>query len=120
MVQNQSTPQRLFAKLDPERLGGALGRAWAFHVPVPSTRGSQGVAVDGKAQRGRLTAFCHEKQIVLSQVPITTTAAKAEAELTWSPKSSLPSTGAGGFSPAMPGIANARSASKCWSGPGTT
>jgi predicted transposase YbfD/YdcC len=95
---HQSTLQRLFAKLDPDRLGSALSRACALRVPPPATRGSQAVAVDGKAQRGRLaadpaagvihalTAFCHEQQIVLSQVPITTTAAKAEAELTVVPE----------------------------------
>lgn len=95
---HQSTLQRLFAKLDPDRLGSVLGRACAVRVPPPSTRGSQGVAVDGKAQRGRLaadpaagvvhalTAFCHDHQIVLSQAPITTTAAKAEAELTVVPE----------------------------------
>src|SRR6266852_1026144 len=53
---HQSTLQRLFAKLDPDRLGRALGHAWALHVPPPTARGSQGVAVDGKAQRGRLAA----------------------------------------------------------------
>jgi predicted transposase YbfD/YdcC len=95
---HQSTLQRLFAKLDPDRLARTLGRACAVRVPPPSTPGSQGVAVDGKAQRGRLaadpaagvihalTAFCHDHQIVLSQAPISTTAAKAEAELTGVPE----------------------------------
>jgi predicted transposase YbfD/YdcC len=95
---HQSTLQRLFAKLNPDRLGSVLSRACALRVAPPSTRGSQGVAVDGKAQRGRLaadpaagvvhalTAFCHDQQIVLSQVPITTTTAKAEAELTVVPE----------------------------------
>jgi predicted transposase YbfD/YdcC len=95
---HQSTLQRLFAKLDPDRLGRALGRACGVRVPPATTRGSQGVAIDGKAQRGRraadptvgvihaLTAFCHDHQIVLSQVPITTTATKAEAELTVVPE----------------------------------
>lgn len=95
---HQSTLQRLFGKLDPDQLGSALSQACALRVPPPARRGSQGVAVDGKAQRGRLaaepaagviralTAFCHEQQIVLSQVPITTSAAKAEAELTVVPE----------------------------------
>ncbi|MBA2469313.1 MAG: ISAs1 family transposase, partial [Chloroflexia bacterium] len=56
----------------------------------------QGIAIDGKAQRGRLrvaadgpvhalSAFCHEAGIVLAQEPITTAVGKAEAELTVAP-----------------------------------
>ena len=97
-VPRQSTLQRLFAKLDPEGLIGALRRACALTVPVPTTRGSQGVALDGKAQRGRraadpaagvvhaLNAFCHDYGIVLSQAPIEHAGAKAEAELTVAPE----------------------------------
>src|SRR6266581_20676 len=36
---HQSTLQRLFAKLDPDRLGSALSRACAVRVPPPPTRG---------------------------------------------------------------------------------
>jgi predicted transposase YbfD/YdcC len=94
----QSTLHRVFAKLDPDGLIGVLTRACALTVPPPATRGSQGIAVDGKAQRGRraadpaagvvhaLSAFCHDYGIVLSQAPIAHAAAKAEAELTVAPE----------------------------------
>jgi predicted transposase YbfD/YdcC len=94
----QSTLQRLFAQLDPDGLIAVLTRVCALTVPVPPTRGSQGVAVDGKAQRGRLaadpaagivhalSAFCHDYGVVLSQAPIEHAAAKAEAELTVTPE----------------------------------
>jgi predicted transposase YbfD/YdcC len=94
----QSTLQRLFAKLD----GLALSRALSAHfappaVPLPVTAGSEGVAIDGKAQRGRLpfqvggcpvhalTAFCHEQGLVLAHEPITQGEEKGEAELTVAP-----------------------------------
>lgn len=63
----------------------------------PAEAGPQGVAIDGKAQRGRLrfaaesgpvhtlSAFCHEQGIVLAHEPITVRADKAEAELTVAP-----------------------------------
>lgn len=102
----QSTLHRLFRKLD----GHALARALSAHVapalqPVaahdaaPQERGLCGVAVDGKAQRGRLpfqdggcpvhalTAFCHEQGLVLAHEPIAPGqgTAKGEAELTVAP-----------------------------------
>jgi predicted transposase YbfD/YdcC len=94
----QSTLQRLFAKLD----GLALSRALSAHfappaVSLPAAAGSQGVAIDGKAQRGRLpfqvggcpvhalTAFCHEQGLVLAHEPITQGEDKSEAELTVAP-----------------------------------
>lgn len=92
----QSTFQRLFCKLDGTMLGGCLA-AWFQRVSAPdSEQAMQGVAIDGKAQRGRrvfaddgpvhaLRAFCQETGIVLAQVPITVTADKAEAELTVAP-----------------------------------
>ncbi len=96
---HQSTIQRLFKRLDPARLSQALARAFATHsAPDPPARGSQGVAVDGKAQCGRLaadptagsihalSAFCHEQGLVLAQEPITSTTEKAEAELTVAPR----------------------------------
>jgi predicted transposase YbfD/YdcC len=55
------------------------------------------VAIDGKAQRGRLrfpdgggpvhalSAFCHDRAVVLAHEPITAGAVKAEAELTVAP-----------------------------------
>jgi predicted transposase YbfD/YdcC len=95
---SQSTLQRLFARLDPDGLIAALTRACAPLVPAPAGRGSQGVALDGKAQRGRLaadptaglvhalSAFCHDYGVVLAQAPIAHAADKAEAELTVAPE----------------------------------
>jgi len=69
----QSTLQRLFRKVEGQAVAAALRAYFApVAVPLPVVAGSQGVAVDGKAQRGRLpfpggrcpvhalTAFCHE------------------------------------------------------------
>jgi predicted transposase YbfD/YdcC len=94
----QSTLQRLFARLDADRLIDALSAYFQpGAAPDPQVRGGQGVAIDGKAQRGRLrfqaggslvhalTAFCHEQGIVLAQEPIDSTAEKAEAELSVAP-----------------------------------
>jgi predicted transposase YbfD/YdcC len=94
----QSTLQRLFAKLDPDGLIAALNRACLPLVPAPVERGGQGVALDGKAQRGRLaadptagvvhalSAFCHDYGVVLSQAPLEHADDKAEAELTVAPE----------------------------------
>ncbi|MGH7863200.1 MAG: ISAs1 family transposase [Candidatus Dormibacteraceae bacterium] len=93
----QSTLQRLFAKLNPDRLGAVLCGALAPTVPVPVRRGAHGIAVDGKAQRGRLaadptagvvhtlSAVCHTHGVVLAQAPITHAQEKAAAELTVAP-----------------------------------
>jgi predicted transposase YbfD/YdcC len=94
----QSTLQRLFCKLDGQALAEALSAHFApVAVPLPVVAGSQGVAIDGKAQRGRLpfqvggspvhalTAFCHEHGVVLAAEPIERGAEKSEAELTVAP-----------------------------------
>ena len=94
----QSTLQRLCARLDADQLIDALsGHFQPRAAPDPGARGSQGVAIDGKAQRGRLrfqaggslvhalTAFCHEQGVVLAQEPIDSTAEKTEAELSVAP-----------------------------------
>lgn len=96
----QSTLQRLFCKLDGPALSAALRAHFApLAVPVPASGEAprQGVAVDGKAQRGRLpfqqggcpvhalSAFCHEHGVVLAHEPITHGADKHEAELTVAP-----------------------------------
>jgi len=94
----QSTLQRLFCKLDGQALAEALSAHFApVAVPLPVVAGSQGVAIDGKAQRGRLpfqvggapvhalTAFCHEHGVVLAQEPVEIGAEKSEAELTVAP-----------------------------------
>jgi len=94
----QSTLHRVFAALCGERLAAALGAFFArAAVSAPTVRGARGVAVDGKAQRGRLryqaggspvhalTAFCHEHGVVRAQEAIECGAGKAEAELTVAP-----------------------------------
>jgi hypothetical protein len=94
----QATLQRLFAKLDGQGLAEAVSAHFApVAVPLPAVPGSQGVAIDGKAQHGRLpfrdggcpvhalTAFCHEQGVVLAQEPIEQGVEKSEAELTVTP-----------------------------------
>jgi predicted transposase YbfD/YdcC len=95
---HQSTFQRLLSRLDPYQLAAALCQELTDRTMVPRVRGQQGVAIDGKAHRGRLafttdpqpcvhalSAVCHIHGVVLAQIPITSTADKAEAELTVAP-----------------------------------
>jgi|SRR5579884_333104 len=94
----QSTLSRLFRRLDAHALSAALTAAFASAGPPPSPeRGSQAVAIDGKAQRGRLqyeeggspihalVAFCHDYGVVLASEPIEQGADKNEAELSVAP-----------------------------------
>jgi predicted transposase YbfD/YdcC len=98
----QSTLQRLFRKLDGHALSLALSRHFApAAIPVPEQGKEtvQGVAIDGKAQRGRLpfqvggcpvhalSAFCHEHEVVLAHEPIEPAQGdeKSKAELTVAP-----------------------------------
>lgn len=94
----QSTLQRLFAKLDGRSLSATLTAHFApAGTPRPPATALQGVAVDGKAQRGRLqyapagspvhalSAFCQTQGLVLAHEPITPLADKAAAELTAAP-----------------------------------
>lgn len=94
----QSTLQRLVCRLDPDALSAALSTHFAADAaPDPTQRGAQGVAIDGKAQRGRLqyepgrcpihalTAFTHDRHLVLAQEPIERGADKSEGELTVAP-----------------------------------
>lgn len=90
---HQTTIQRLFGRLDPAAVAAAVQRV--FDPPSPGElrpRGSQGVALDGKAQRGRLrhgatpthpihavSAFCHDLGGVLAQLIVD--AQQHEAEL---------------------------------------
>ncbi|MDO8688747.1 MAG: ISAs1 family transposase [Dehalococcoidia bacterium] len=96
---HQATIQRIFGKLNRHGLSTALERHFGASMSVERARGSEGVAIDGKAQRGRLafnpedgpvhalTAFLHDQGIVLAQEPIETDGRteKAEAELTVAP-----------------------------------
>jgi predicted transposase YbfD/YdcC len=96
---HQTTVQRLFRKLDPLPLAAALTACFAPTLPSDTpTRGREGVAFDGKAQRGRLacadhpeypvhmlSAVLHDLGIVLAQTPLDHTGEKAEAELTAAP-----------------------------------
>jgi len=92
----QSTFQRLFARLEPEPLEKVLGAFFDAKVVGPiRPRGSEGVAIDGKCQRGRLkfeetkgtpchllSAFCHKSGLVLGQLALE----NKEAELTVAPQ----------------------------------
>lgn len=93
----QSTLQRLFARLDSAAVSGALSATLAEQAPASAGRGRQGVAIDGKAQRGRvqyqpegcpvhaLSAVLHEHGIVLAQEAITAGVERAETELAVAP-----------------------------------
>ena len=94
----QSTLQRLFRQLDGDALSARLSACFAAGAAPAAVSAAQGVAIDGKAQRGRLrfatehgpivhalSAFCHEQGIVLAHEPIAAGADKAEAELTVAP-----------------------------------
>jgi predicted transposase YbfD/YdcC len=94
----QSTLQRLFRQLDGDALSARLSACFAPGAAPARGTAPQGVAIDGKAQRGRLrfaaeggplvhalSAFCHEQGIVLAHEPIAAGPDKAEAELTVAP-----------------------------------
>lgn len=96
----QSTLQRLFRRLDGRALAAALTACFApSGAPATTAPGTRGVAIDGKAQRGRLrfagggcpihalSAFCHDHGVVLAHEPIAGAAGtdKGEAELTVAP-----------------------------------
>lgn len=90
--------QRLFAKLDGDALAAVLTGHFALQA-APTAGALQGVAMDGKAQRGRLqfaagaspvhmlSAFCHDQGIALADEPIEPALGtdKAEAELSVAP-----------------------------------
>lgn len=96
---HQSTVQRLFATLDGQALSQILSAAVAPAVH-PTDGSLTGVALDGKAQRGRLafghagcpvhavSAICHRTGVVLAQHPVDGVGEatdRAQAELTVAP-----------------------------------
>lgn len=94
---HQSTWHRLFARLDAVTLAAALARGLVPTHP-PAARGQQGVAVDGKAHRGRLagslpvacpihmlSAVCHATGLVLAHLPVQAVGDKPTAELAAAP-----------------------------------
>jgi predicted transposase YbfD/YdcC len=99
---HQATVHRLFRKLDPMTLTKALASsttapAGEVTPSPPHPRGSQGVAIDGKVQHGRLrfahdptpvhaiSAVVHGTGSVLAQLPVTVQGDKVEAEQTVAP-----------------------------------
>ncbi len=94
---HQTTIQRLLARLDPTEVAAAVQRVFDPVLPGElRDRGSQGIALDGKAQRGRLrhgatpthpihavSAFCHDLGGALAQLIVD--AQQHEAELTVAP-----------------------------------
>jgi len=97
----QSTLHRLFRHLDGDAVAAVLtAHVGTIGTGMPATTDRptpQGVAIDGKAQRGRLrfpsgggpvhalSAVCHATGMVLAHEPITATSDKAEAELSVAP-----------------------------------
>jgi len=94
LTPHQSTLQHLFRRIDPDALSKALTSHFATSEPTEAAsrpRGSQGVAIDGKAQRGRLafdpsgcpvhalSAFLHDHGVILAQEPIDPHPQAAEA-----------------------------------------
>ena len=92
----QSTLHRLFRRLDADALAATL-TTFIAPAAVPTPSSLQGVAIDGKTQRGRLafptmgcpihalSAVCHTSGLILAQEPITAAGEKAEAELSVAP-----------------------------------
>lgn len=95
----QPTLQRLFVKLDTQQLSRVLSDVTG-PVAIPDEPTLDGVAIDGKAQRGRLrfgsggcpvhalSAVCHRTGLVLAHEPVEMTSStdRAEAELTVAPE----------------------------------
>jgi predicted transposase YbfD/YdcC len=94
---HQTTIQRVLQRLSPIDVATAVQRVFDPATPGElRSRGSQGVAIDGKAQRGRLrhaatpthpihavSAFCHDLGGVLAQLVVDAT--HHDAELTVAP-----------------------------------
>ncbi|MDQ2655631.1 MAG: ISAs1 family transposase [Chloroflexota bacterium] len=88
----QSTLHRLFRHLDVASLTAQVQAAFA-PVTAPPAPGPQGIALDGKGQRGRgrysgrdyavhaVTAVCHATGLVVAHEPITDHAGSTDTEL---------------------------------------
>lgn len=94
----QSTLQRLFRHLDGDAVAATLTACFRRSAaPATSAPAAQGVAIDGKAQRGRLrfthegcpvhalSAFCHDCGVVRAHEPMAAGPDKPEAELSVAP-----------------------------------
>ena len=96
----QLTLQRLCRPIEGHAVAATLTacfRPSAIAATTDPAPASQGIATDGKAQRGRLrfthtgcpvhalSAFCHDAGVVLAHEPIEAGLDKAEAELTVAP-----------------------------------
>ncbi len=94
----QSTLQRVCRQLDGDALSATLTQCLVPSAAPPSpTAAAQGIAIDGKAHRGRLrfaprgcpvhalSAFCHEHGVVLAHEPIDAAVGTDKAELTVAP-----------------------------------
>ncbi len=99
VIPHASTVHRLFRRLHPAVLSAALTDHCLAPAPGAMVRGAEGVAIDGKAQRGRLafagtggcpvhalSACIHTVGAVLAQEEITSHVEKAAAELSVAPR----------------------------------
>ncbi len=97
VMPHQSTLQRLFARLDASALAAAFAAAVSA-ASAPPTDAPHGIAIDGKAHRGRLagqspvacpihmlSAVCHTTGAVLAQMPVQPAGDKPAAELATAP-----------------------------------
>jgi hypothetical protein len=95
---HQTTLGRLYQRLDETATTQVVSTFMAGLDEGARARGQQGIAIDGKAQRGRqayddpptgvvqvLSVVCHDTGMVLAQEPIAHLGDQAKAELTLAP-----------------------------------
>jgi hypothetical protein len=96
---HQTRLARLYRRLDPTAMRRVVSSFMPEMDAGKRARGQQGIAIDGKAQRGRqastdpptgviqsLRAVCHDTGIVLAQEAIARLGEQAEVELTVAPQ----------------------------------